>query len=524
MTEGEVVSRMYTNNDCARCHLWNEGSKRTGDMRASGCTACHMKYANDGLSRSADESIDRSVLGRPVKHTFEKAMDDDQCAHCHNRGGRIPQAYYGRRERATGGVNSPQNPVFAEYTSISLLGEGPFSNLHGRVAPFYVEDEDRTNDYDETPPDVHAAAGMACVDCHTEPEAHGDGNIYADRFYEVEITCQTCHGDAEKIADGSTRKGNVHPRLVREGDKIFLTLLLNGERREVSQIKAIIDGTKDGRVNDGCGLKAHNDKLECYACHATWYPNCFHCHVERDDASPERNWTDGLVRIGKLTRDDRKFVSVDTFVLGVNRNDAYLPEGRLAPFVAFGTFNTYKDGTGVVFKDRVPVASDGTSYGVPWNRIHPHTNQTIPRNCDECHRTADMPSDPAVLEDVTCTARPDAAYRDACKKLDRLRVTYGYGSTRYPLAAFLPNPNDPTKDIAIEYVLDRFVGPDRYTINCPDPTNTDDPRCLGPNPVSHDGFRAMSRQEVLRLFDIVVERQPRPDPQYPDKPPLGVLK
>jgi len=523
MSEGEIVSRLYQNNDCARCHLWGDGSKRTGDMRGSGCTACHMKYANDGFSRSADESIDKTVLSRPETHAFDHEMNDDQCAHCHNRGGRLPQAYHGRRERASGGVTSPFNPPFASYTSLSLMGEGPYSNLHGRVAPFYIDDEDTRNAYDETPADLHAVAGMYCVDCHTSHEVHGDGHIYADRFYEVEIQCQTCHGDKNSVATGVTRKGRKHPRLNVTGETTMLRLM-SGRELVVPQIKKIIENPENSRAQSGCGSNTHNEKLECYACHSTWYSICFNCHVERDDSAPERNWTDGLVRTGQLTRDDRKFGSMDTFVLGVNRNDNYEPEGKFAPFIGFGTFNTYKDGIGVVFKDRVPIASDGSSFGVPWNRVHPHTNQRIPRNCSECHRTPNMPDSFEMLEDVECDAQEGDDYKNECKKLDRLRVTYGYGSTRYPLAAFVQDPNNPFRDIAIQYVLDRFVGADRYTINCPDPEKTDDPACLGPNPVSHVGFRALTREEVKRLFSIVAEEHPREDPLFPAKPPLGVYK
>ncbi len=522
-SEGEIVSRMYDNNDCARCHLYNDGSKRTGDIRASGCTACHMKYANDGLSRSADESIDRTLLSRPAKHLHKGSMDDDQCAHCHNRGGRIPQGYYGRRERAGGGPTSPLNPPNASYTDLSLLGEGPYSNMHGRVFPFYIDDEDSTNDYDETPPDVHSKYGIMCVDCHVETEAHGDGHIYEDRFYEVEIKCETCHGDTKRIADGITLKGNKHSRITIKGEKVYMDFLSQDKRLEVTQIKKVFDDGSNPNVAEGCAGASHSEQLECFTCHSTWYPNCFHCHVERDDAGPERNWTDGLVRIGKLIRDNRKFISVDTFVLGVNRGDDYLAEGRYAPFIGFGTFNSYRNGLDEVYQDRIAVSTNGESYGIPWNKIHPHTNQTVPRNCDECHRSPGMVEDQAMLMDVDCDDSAADGYFDECSKYDRLRVTYGLGSRRYRLSAFLRNPTG-AADIAIEYVLDRFVGADRYTINCPDGVESTDPACLGPNPVSHQGFRALSSEEVSALFSIEAQPQPRPNPKFPNKPPLGVLK
>jgi len=522
LTEGEVVSRMYANNDCARCHLWNEGSKRTGDMRSSGCSACHVKYANDGMSKSTDESIDHSILSRPLMHTHKGGTDDDQCAHCHNRGGRIPQAYYGRRERATGGILSEHNPANASYTNLSILGDGPFTSLHGREFPYYIDDENTTNNYDETPPDIHASYGMQCIDCHIEPEVHGDGNIYADRFYEVEIKCETCHGNATKIADGSTLKGNTHPRLNVNGNQVTLTLKSSNQTLSVVQTKTAIDNNQT--ISMQGHSSAHMQTLECFACHSTWYPNCFSCHVERDDAAPERSWTDGKVRLGKLTRDDRKFVSIDTFVLGVNRNDQYLPEGKYAPFVGFGTFNTYKNGLTLEYTDRVPKVTNGTSLGIPWNKIHPHTNQRIPRNCDECHRTPGMQGGAAgktILLDVDCDDVDTDVYRTECIRYDRLRVTYGLGSRRYRLDAYVVDNN---VDIKVQYVLDRFVGQDRYTINCPNPNVTTDPRCLGPNPVSHTGFRALTETEVDRLFSIVATPQPRTNPAFPNKPPLGTLK
>jgi hypothetical protein len=48
---------------------------------------------------------------------------------------------------------------------------------------------------------------MACIDCHTEREVHGDGQIYAKRHYEVELRCETCHGTPDRLATGVTAQG-----------------------------------------------------------------------------------------------------------------------------------------------------------------------------------------------------------------------------------------------------------------------------------------------------------------------------
>ena len=29
-------------------------------------------------------------------------------------------------------------------------------------------------------------------------------------------------------------------------------------------------------------VKSHQDKMECYACHASWVPQCYGCHVKVD--------------------------------------------------------------------------------------------------------------------------------------------------------------------------------------------------------------------------------------------------
>ena len=69
-----------------------------GDYRSSGCTACHVVYANDrdpfhsagyaqyghlGLSHSADPTIPRNERGHPIKHQFTRAIPSSQCMVCH---------------------------------------------------------------------------------------------------------------------------------------------------------------------------------------------------------------------------------------------------------------------------------------------------------------------------------------------------------------------------------------------------------------------------------------------------------
>ena len=69
-----------------------------GDYRSSGCTACHVIYANDrspvnsgpyaafghlGLSAQADPTIPSDEPGHPIQHRFTVAIPTSQCIVCH---------------------------------------------------------------------------------------------------------------------------------------------------------------------------------------------------------------------------------------------------------------------------------------------------------------------------------------------------------------------------------------------------------------------------------------------------------
>ncbi len=69
-----------------------------GDYRSSGCTACHVVYANDrdplhsgpwaaaghtGLSQTGDPSIPKNEKGHPIRHQLTRAVPTSQCMSCH---------------------------------------------------------------------------------------------------------------------------------------------------------------------------------------------------------------------------------------------------------------------------------------------------------------------------------------------------------------------------------------------------------------------------------------------------------
>jgi hypothetical protein len=83
-----------------------------GDYRSSGCTGCHVVYANDtsaiaaaqyakagnrGFTDSADKSIPRDQPGHPIKHQFTSQIPTQQCMTCHmHPGTNMVATYLGR--------------------------------------------------------------------------------------------------------------------------------------------------------------------------------------------------------------------------------------------------------------------------------------------------------------------------------------------------------------------------------------------------------------------------------------------
>jgi hypothetical protein len=103
-----------------------------GDYRGSGCTGCHVIYANDrdpdhsgvyapfgneGKTQTADPTIDRRRVesGHPIRHTFTRSIPSSQCMTCHmHPGTNMVTTYYGYtwwENETDGEVMYPAEPL-----------------------------------------------------------------------------------------------------------------------------------------------------------------------------------------------------------------------------------------------------------------------------------------------------------------------------------------------------------------------------------------------------------------------------
>ncbi len=353
---------------CMQCHLWSEGAGLTGRLgqdglyRGAGCAACHVSYGADGLSHSADETVDRFEPGHPLRHEMTLSPPTETCTHCHVGDASIGNAFQGLAQLYP---QMPAGPTIPGTTDRLIAGQ------------FFVADEQLT------PADVHHAAGMDCIDCHTVRDVMGDGDIYGAMEHGVEIECVSCHGTPDAYADLTTAKGRGLTNVARKGDLFVLRGKANGRSLRIKQVKDVIDPDHpDFRPAAVAAMSADHAQLECYACHSGWNTNFFGFHFDRNEQFTQLDLIAGRMTDGSVSTQERVFATLRQFVLGLN------PEGMVAPYmVGFSSMGTVHDESGDLSIDQgLPVTASGLS-GMTMIHHQPHTVQRAARSCIECHRS-----------------------------------------------------------------------------------------------------------------------------------------
>ena len=351
----------YLRNQCLRCHIGNIGAQQDGDYRASGCAACHVVYSDTGAYEGSDKAIPKGSKGRPSFHRITNQIPVNQCLHCHNRGGRTGVSFIGDMESDNYG--SP-------YTA---TGDKQ-SKLHGK-------------NYNHLKADVHYDKGLACIDCHTKQDLHGDGNIYEKREQAVEVSCQDCHGTMKKPSNLKTSWGNPFNNLKKEGNQVILTAKVTGKKHQVPQIADISFKSEGYAAMVAVG--SHMNKLECYACHAKWAPQCYGCHAKQNIGKKAADWlsdkkSDDPSKEGSKENrqnsaheweENRSYLRWETPVLGVNSR------GKVSPFIpGCQVIFTQVDGNKSLVNNKVYTTKNGTS-GISTNPVQPHTVTKESRSC-----------------------------------------------------------------------------------------------------------------------------------------------
>ncbi len=428
----------YIRGECERCHLGVGGVQRYGDYRGLGCSACHMPYANSGMSISKDPTVDRTSPGHPLVHMMQSGFDAplvagkihwsgipvDTCTTCHNRGRRIGVSFQGLME----------SPYQSPWTDDA--GKAPA--IHGKH-------------YLHLKADLHHDKGFMCQDCHTSLDVHGANMLIGSVSGAVEIECFDCHGTPDRypwelplgfgdeyamkpkqgpargtasrlpdyMQDGRTpavedgyllsSRGNPLGNAVRSGNKVKL-YLASGEVKTLNPLKGMNEqGTLSARGRISMvQVRGHMEKLECYACHAAWAPQCYGCHVKVDYSAKSKKHYDWLavgMAHGANGLTTEYTPEAEAFKLDgeISESRSYLRwedpalavdgEGRVSPVVpGCQTSVTVVDKTGKVrllnhiFRiPNVEGAGEKGQRAIDMAPLHPHTVQAHARDCVSCH-------------------------------------------------------------------------------------------------------------------------------------------
>lgn len=436
----------YIRQECQRCHHAVKGRQKRGDYRGIGCSSCHTPYSNEGLYEGGDPTIDRAATGHMLVHSIQGTRDAqvtvhdttysgipvETCTTCHDRGKRIGVSFQGLME----------TPYHSPYAADG--GEQPA--LH-------------TKHYIAMEQDVHYLKGMTCQDCHTSIDVHGDGFLAAANLASVQIECADCHGTPDKnpwelplgfmdefamesatgvargvaqeqlehtrqgfaydVRDGFllTARGNPYENVVRDGDEVIIHTAAGKELR-LKPLKKLIEQQAVSRrgVVAMKGVAQHLDRMECYACHASWTPQCYGCHVKVDysqkDKCPECDeslenfdWVaagrkhreadhrsdrgeDGYDTIvpGKVT-EQRSYLRWEEPMLGINGEGRVSP---LAPGCQPSVTIIGEDGEPILLNHiyRTDPGLEGSEEGqlaIDMSPTQPHTTTKNARSCESCH-------------------------------------------------------------------------------------------------------------------------------------------
>jgi hypothetical protein len=354
-------------HQCLQCHLYTEGLSMEGRHVGGGCAACHMIYADDGLSKSADPTIPKDSPGHPIKHVITNKVPTSQCLHCHNGGpGRIiGLGYIGE--------------VPAELPDGSSEGDYRYGTPTLKVKP-----------------DVHYQSGMDCIDCHSSDDLHGDGNIYNKMEDQVAIRCETCHGTPRVFASLRDERDEALSNVIQKGGDVILTQKISGREIRVPQLARM---TREGSLPVAMAILPHTtvqegrNQLECYSCHAKTVAQCYGCHLKEDDRkSSPVDWVEGISEhslsepsLGGWSG-GAGYIRWENPVLGLNK------KGKISPYLPGCQvfFTRIDEGGRTVSLNRVFKTAESNQEGkrLPgWamNPIQPHTVTKESRSCESCH-------------------------------------------------------------------------------------------------------------------------------------------
>ncbi|MFQ5495941.1 MAG: hypothetical protein ACE5EX_11235, partial [Phycisphaerae bacterium] len=218
----------------------------------------------------------------------------------------------------------------------------------------------------------------------------GDGNIYGHMDQATKIECRTCHGVPTARGSLTDADGNTLNNVEVSADgNVVLTSKVSGAPHVIPQVMDVVNADSPRyNAKAAAAMNGHHLKtvggMECYACHASWAPNCFGCHFERDERFTGLNLITRREEMGVARTGNKVFVSLKHFAMGLNA------QGKYSPYIV--GCQPIADVTAADGSKKLdfvmPETTNGLS-GLALQPVDPHTirGRGEVRTCVECHRS-----------------------------------------------------------------------------------------------------------------------------------------
>jgi len=354
---------------CSRCHIGSPNAESYGAAHAAGCAACHFPWNNEGTYTGNDKTM-KDKAGHSASHAMTALPDTQVCSRCHNRSGRIAFSYQGLYDGNNGLVPTSGGEA------------GPLMTSGARNLTHIT-------------PDVHFAAGMECIDCHTSRDVMGDGFAYRNMYLQSETACEDCHGSGRELPryrqivrenDEALRESKNYRQPATSGMRMIQTsrgrsysnvfyqdgiIWLQGKRSGKLHRSKVITGTPEHTI-------AGHGRLECYTCHSHTSVQCYGCHTRYDKAQSGMDFIKGEETPGAFSETE-DYRMLYPFPLALNQR------GRISPVTpGCQTFVTVAEADGSQSKTEY-VAKFRGKQQLRFAPFYSHNSGKKAIACAECH-------------------------------------------------------------------------------------------------------------------------------------------
>jgi len=404
---------------CFQCHI--DSPPPPGQYRSQGCAACHFTYSKTGLYEGNDPTISKTQPGHAKLHQIQVLPKRRICVQCHQRFsiqtlGNEPSPV---KNIIVGPINKNEE---ANNTSEKTLqqqadveqqqvSEG-FSSMMNNEELLTVEsqkDDNKSAEEEELPlftgkgnvqVDVHTARGLDCIDCHTQRDIMGDGNLYSKQHQAVEIRCETCHGDdstypmISKVAELNDRVIRLSKHYKGKPNSVGDWMAVSERKQRMTNVKVqngkmVTIGKQSGRVYNIPLLRdkqihfipQHQSRLECTACHSQWVVRCQSCHASMKLGQVELKTSERTpIKIQQPYLMIGPRGKVAPMFAQPERHFSMLDE-KGNPILALGSTGQHR-GKYQEWHFTNPNTSSGSNLVYSLN---PHSTGTKVRSCESCH-------------------------------------------------------------------------------------------------------------------------------------------